>query len=138
MIGGVTLEGPKGGRLFTQVQKRAFTSAEVIVFLKHLLWLIKGKVIVVWDGASIHRSQEVRDYLADGADKRLHLVRLPAYSPELNPAEGVWNLMKHSDLKNVCCRDLVQLQGLLKSAALRLANRPDLLHACIQQPGCYA
>jgi transposase len=31
--------------------------------------------------------------LAKGGAKRIHLERLPAYAPELNPQEGVWNLL---------------------------------------------
>jgi transposase len=92
---------------------------------------------VVWSGSCRYLAR-ISKVASTGGSKRQHLVRLPAYAPELNPAKGVWNLMKRGDLKNVCCRDLVQLRGLLKSAALRLANRPDLLHSCIQQPGCYA
>jgi len=39
-----------------------------------------------------HRG-EGKALLAAGAAKRLLLERLPAYAPELNPAEGVWNLL---------------------------------------------
>ncbi|HZC02484.1 MAG TPA: transposase [Gammaproteobacteria bacterium] len=38
----------------------------------------------------MHRSQVIRDFLANGAAQRLHLERLPAYAPELNPGEGLW------------------------------------------------
>ena len=55
---------------------------------------IAGSLLVIWDGAPIHRCQAVKDYLARGAAKRIHLEQLPAYAPELNPQEGVWNLLK--------------------------------------------
>jgi len=35
-----------------------------------------------------------KTFCARGAAKRLHLERLPGYAPELNPQEGVWNLLK--------------------------------------------
>ncbi len=35
--------------------------------------------------------------LCRGAAKRLHLERLPGYAPELNPQEGVWNLLKRRE-----------------------------------------
>jgi transposase len=47
-------------------------------------------MVVIWDGASIHRSQAIKEFLTNGAAHRLHLGRLPAYAPELNPGEGLW------------------------------------------------
>jgi len=29
-------------------------------------------------------------FLANGAAKQIHLERLPAYAPDLNPDEGTW------------------------------------------------
>ncbi|WP_428668402.1 transposase [Runella sp.] len=37
----------------------------------------------LWDGATIHRSQAVKDFLTHKKG-RVHLVTLPGYSPELN------------------------------------------------------
>jgi transposase len=38
----------------------------------------------------------VKDFLADGRSDEIHLERFPAYAPELNPDEGVWQHLKHS------------------------------------------
>jgi len=73
--GGVTADR----RLFTHSQEQAFTGATVVAFLRQLLRQSRGKLLVVWDGATIHRCQEVKDFLAGGAAARLHLERLPAY-----------------------------------------------------------
>ena len=45
-------------------------------------WQEQGIKAIVWDGASSHRSEVVRKV-------GVPLVRLPAYSPELNPAERI-------------------------------------------------
>ena len=119
VIGGVTADG----RLFTHIQDAAFTGETVVAFLRQLLRQLPGKVVVVWDGASIHRCQEVKDFLATGAAKRLQLERLPAYAPELNPAEGVWNLLKRKELKNRCCQDLGELRWELCMSVKVLAAR---------------
>jgi hypothetical protein len=63
----------------------------VIGFLRQLLRQIPGQVLVIWDGSPIHTGQPIKDYLAAGAAKRLHLERLPGYAPDLNPAEGIGN-----------------------------------------------
>ena len=131
VIGGVTADG----RLFTHIQDAAFTGETVVAFLRQLLRQIPGKLLVVWDGASIHRCQEVKDFLATGAAKRLQLERLPAYAPELNPAEGVWNLLKRRELKNRCCQDLGELRWELGLAIRRLQRRRHLIRACFAQCG---
>jgi transposase len=57
---------------------------------------VHGAVLVIWDGAPIHRGQPVKDFLRTGAAKRLHLEQLPGYAPELNPDEGIGNYLKRA------------------------------------------
>lgn len=63
----------------------------------------------IWaDGAAIHRSQAVKEWLHNKPG-RVHLERLPAYSPMLNPVELVWSQLKRA-LKNQVFTDLGSLQ----------------------------
>jgi DDE superfamily endonuclease len=78
-------------------------------FLKHLMHQIPGKQLVIWDGSPMHRSREVKDFLASGASLRLQLEQLPGYAAELNPDEGIWKHLKCVELKNLCCQSLAQL-----------------------------
>jgi hypothetical protein len=66
----------------------------------------------------------VKNFLAQGAAQRLHLGALPAYAPELNPAEGLWHTLKRVELRNVCCRDLADLRGQVRLATARLRHQP--------------
>lgn len=50
------------------------------------------------NGASIHSCEAVKAFLRERPG-RVHLERLPGYSPELNPTELVWSQIKRS-LKN--------------------------------------
>ena len=131
-IGGMTPDG----RLFMQMQDRAYKAADVIRFLRLLLRKISGKLLVIWDGSPIHRAKEIRAFLKGGAAKRLHLERLPGYAPELNPQEGVWNLLKRRELKNVCCRDVPQVAEELRRAKERLRHRREVLRQCFTHAGC--
>lgn len=115
-IGAITPQG----RIFMQTQRRSYKSHDVIGFLKQLLRTIPGKLLIIWDGASIHRSQMIKDFLAQEGAARLHLEHLPAYAPDLNLQEGVWNLLKRRELKNVCCQTLQQLDDALLLAKARL------------------
>ena len=60
-IGGITPEG----RLFMQMQERAYCAEDVVAFLRLLLRKIPGKLLVIWDGASIHRAK-VRKRVSGG------------------------------------------------------------------------
>src|SRR5258706_5475429 len=66
-IGGLT----PTGRLFLQTHAQAYHSPAVVRFLRVLLRTIRGKVLVIWDGAPIHRGQPINDFLTRGAAKRL-------------------------------------------------------------------
>lgn len=118
------------GELYLEMRKTAFDSAAVIAFLEQLLQLIEGKLLIIWDGAMIHRSQAIKSFLADGAAKRIRLERLPAYAPDLNPDEGIWHYLKHVELKNVCCKDLSHLDYELSAAVQRLSAKPEVIAAC--------
>lgn len=128
-ISGLTLDG----RLLVQIRERAFRGPEVVAFLRHLLRQIPGPLLVIWDGASIHRAQPVKHFLARGAAARLQLEQLPGYAPELNPDEGIWNYLKHVELRNLCCADLAELTLELGLAVKRLRHKRHVLRGCIAE-----
>jgi transposase len=117
------------GWLFTMTRDDSMNGLDSVHFLKHLLWQTKSKLLVIWDGSPIHRNHCVKDYLANGATKHIHLERLPAYAPDLNPDEGVWDHLKYVELRNMCCLDLNHLHRELNLAILRLRHKPDLIQA---------
>ena len=53
------------------------------------------EVIVIWDGAGFHRSWEVKGI------EGVRFVRLPAYSPELNPVERLIEELRKSTANKV-------------------------------------
>lgn len=125
-IGGITPQG----RLFMQMQERAYKAEDVIRFLQMLLRKIPGNLLIIWDGSPIHRADVIKQFLATPMGKRVHLERLPGYAPELNPQELVWNLLKRRELKNRCCQDLAQLGQELIRAKERLRHREAILQHC--------
>jgi len=125
-IGGITPQG----RIFMQMQERAYCAEDVVAFLRLLLRKIPGKLLVIWDGASIHRAKVIKEFLAAGAARRLHLERLPGYAPDLNPQEGVWNLLKRREMKNLCCQHLSEVRQALVRAKERLRHRRTILQSC--------
>lgn len=74
--------------LYTRFQQDSFTAMDVANFLRMLLRHLRGHVILLWDGAPIHKGQPFRKL--QERFPRLDFERLPAYAPELNPAEWIW------------------------------------------------
>jgi transposase len=104
--------------------------AEVAVFLHHLLRQIRGHLIVLLDNAKIHRADPVQALLT--LTRRLHLVPFPAYAPELNPDEAVWNHLKHV-LANGRPDTKAELMDVLAEEICRLGASQPRLRACIHQ-----
>jgi transposase len=117
------------------VREAAFHGEEVVDFLRHLLRHLAGKLLIIWDGSPIHRSQVVKQFLREGAAGRIHLEQLPGYAPDLNADEGIWNYLKQVELRNVCCRDLSHLKRELRLAVTRLRHKRHIIHGCIRQAG---
>jgi putative transposase len=78
---------PKRRRLALSLHLRTrnLTGLDVRAFLRHLLRHLRGPVVLLWDRGPIHRRREVTQWIT--AHPRLHVEELPAYAPELNPAE---------------------------------------------------
>ena len=77
------------GKLYLHLQENALDGHDALHFLCHLLRHIPGKLLILWDGATIHYNQAVRRLLATDKNQDLWLERVPAYAPELNPDEGI-------------------------------------------------
>lgn len=121
------------GRLFSQTQQRAFNSADLIRFLRHLLQHISGKLLVIWDGLPAHRSRAIKAFLSAGAAQRIHLERLPGYAPDLNPTEGIWQYLKYVELKNLCTHTLLELRLELRKAIVRLRRKTAIVCSCFDR-----
>jgi len=93
MMSGVT----PAGQLATMLRPRSMTGVDRIAFLRHLGWYFGCKLLALWDWASIHRAEEVNIFMDHGGSDHIHLEEFPAYAPDLNPDEGVWNHLKNRD-----------------------------------------
>jgi len=125
------------GDLYLHVREQAFDSVGIIGFLDQLKEQITEQIVIVWDGAPIHRSKIVKQYLAEGAAAHMRLERLPGYAPELNPDEGIWQYLKHVEMKNLCCEDMPRLKRELAAAEQRLRQKPDIITACFERVGYF-
>ena len=59
-----------------------------------------GKIVMILDNARIHHAKLIQPFLKAN-QKRIQLVFLPPYSPQLNLVEGLWKWMKEAVSNNV-------------------------------------
>jgi transposase len=108
--------------LYLHLYPDNLTHVEVAIFLRHLLRHLRGHVVLVWDRGPIHHRRR--------RHRRLHLVELPGYAPELNPDEGVWAYAKRA-LANGRPRSVHDLFRDLTRVTRTVRQRPTLLRAFI-------
>lgn len=102
------------GKLRFMVVKGTMTGAKFVVFLKRLLHGAKRPVFLIVDGHGVHRSAEVKKFVASTMGN-LKIFFLPPYSPELNPDELVWNDLK----SNAVGRRALRQRGDLRRNVLK-------------------
>ena len=125
----------ESGDLVYTVQKKPFNSKGITIFLEQLLRKIAGKILVIWDGASIHHSAETKKWLTTYKEaSRLHLVRQPRYSPEFNADEQVWNYLKNSVLKNTNIQNVKELKSRIVAGMEDLKKEPERIKSFFRHP----
>jgi transposase len=67
------------------------------------------RVVMVTDGATAHRATSLT------VPERITLVRLPPYTPELNPTERLWTMVR----EGIANQDFSTLDGLEQSVCTR-------------------
>jgi transposase len=114
------------GRLVFRLYDKRITSVEVIEFLRQLLREHPRRhVVVVMDQAPPHTSKQTAAFI--GGQRRLHVFHLPAYSPDWNPDEKVWNHLKHQELKGHQAKTKGEIKQLAECKLASMAQNPELL-----------
>jgi transposase len=131
MMSGITPHG----QLYTLTRNRPLTGWESILFLCHLRREIGADLLGIWDGSPIHRSTEVKSFLKQGGAQFVRLEQFPPYAPDLNPDERVWQHLKHVELRNLCCDDLVHLSSEIKLAVNCVRRKPTLIQSFFEGAG---
>jgi transposase len=94
---------------------------------------LTGSLVWVWDNLNIHLAPELAGFAR--ADKEwLRVYRLPAYAPELNPAEGIWPLLKRA-MANFAAAGLDGLVRIIKRKLKKIQYRPHLIDGCLAAAG---
>ncbi|MEV0136707.1 transposase [Dactylosporangium sp. NPDC050688] len=111
---------------------RSFAETDYIHLLDAAHQQLGGPIVLCWDNLNTHVSAAMRQLIA--ARDWLHVIRLPAYAPDLNPTEGVWSHLKRS-IGNLAISGAGQLQATIKHRLKSIQYRPDLIDGFLAHTG---
>jgi hypothetical protein len=94
------------------------------IFLAHTEQTFAGDFcLMLLDGAGWHRAKELR------VPETIRLIPLPAYSPELNPVEHIWEYLRENIFKNFTMESLDEVIDHLSDGLKFLSQRPEIVRS---------
>jgi transposase len=112
------------GKIYKRHCEGSVNSENLIHALEHVQQHIPGKIILIWDRASMHLSKATQAYLQGHPE--ILVEELPAYAPQLNPEEYCHGNVKQRR-KNARPASEAEIRTMLDRGFARLRRRPDLL-----------
>ncbi|MFK4473572.1 transposase [Paenibacillus sp. RC73] len=109
-----------------QVHHYEVEQANVAAWIRFLTMLLEayptGKIVLILDNSRIHHARALQPFLQK--HRRLELVFLPPYSPDLNLMEGVWKWLKSDVINNVFFKKFYQIRLHVTKFMNRLNKHP--------------
>lgn len=122
MISAITNKGALAFMVFTG----KFQTAVFVEFMRRLLLQVNGGITLIVDGHPVHRSRQARQFVDENA-KRLRLIRLPGYCPELNPDELLNQDVKTNGLGKSRPRNRSEMLATVRSHLYRRQKQPQVV-----------
>jgi transposase len=116
-----------GKFMFHRAEK--FNAESFFLFLRDLRCIScrsGRKVVVVLDNAKYHHAK-LHEVWRNKSSSGFSLNFLPPYSPELNPIERVWKLVRRLATHDRYFSDLIQLAGAVESRFSRWRHGNEIL-----------
>jgi transposase len=121
------------GELRWMVVDGAVKAPDLVRFLQRLIRDARRRILLILDRLKVHRARLTRDWLAEHrAEIAVHY--LPAYSPDLNPDEGVNADLKQAVPRKAPARSQQQLKRAVASHMRSLSKRPKRIRSIFQNP----
>ena len=107
-------------------------SGHAIAFLKQLLHLVRGQIVLVWDNHKIHICPQTQEFIQK--HRRLRVYCFPTCAPELNPVEYVWTQVSEHNA-SFAPHDMQELCSRTRSGISRTRSSHRRLMACLTSSG---
>lgn len=126
----ISAVSPRGDFRFMVVEG-GVNSATFVEFLKRLMTGSKKKVFLIVDGYPAHKSKKAKEYVAS-LNGKLELFYLPPYSPELNPDELAWNVLKNGIVGRSTAKSKEELKSKVISGLRKIQKSPETVRSFFQ------
>lgn len=113
-------------------ERRSFAETDYAALLDAAHQQLGAPIMLVWDNLNTHISAAMGALIT--ARDWLHVIRLPAYAPDLNPTEHVRSHLKRS-LGNLAVHGIDHLTKIVKNRLKRIQYRPELTDAFFTHTG---
>ena len=105
-------------------EPKGFREPDFVALLDATHQQLGTPIMLIWDNLGGHTSTAMRALIDSRAC--LHVYQMPAYAPELNPAEGVWSSLKRG-LANLVPGTITDLNRLVKTRLKQMQYVPGLI-----------
>lgn len=132
---GVKLTGVidyESGTVYVE-ENEEFNAQIFIDFLENVLKRYpKGKIVMVLDNSKVHHAKLIDQFLE--GNKRLRLMFLPPYSPDLNIIEGLWGWLKDSCINNIFFSKIQEIKRAVRKFIVWVNDNPQTVidRLCVQ------
>ena len=117
--------------LYFDIVDHNIVTDDFVEFVAHLLSRLGRSITLVLDRWQVHKSGVRR--LQRRFGRRVVVEWLPAYAPELNPDEQVWNHTKYADLANFIPDDVLHLGKSVATSLRETRTNQTLLKSFFKQ-----
>jgi len=117
---------------FMYITEKVFNAETYLSFLEHLARCYRRRgAILVQDNASYHKDKDVWAWFRKNRHW-LEVHQLPPYSPELNPAERLWQHTRKKGTHNRYFATLDELTATLTRVFGEIQTTPDIIRSYLQ------
>lgn len=96
----------------------------MFVFLKEVAKRHRDSYLfLIMDGASCHGSAKLV------VPANMEILKLPPYSPDLNPQENLWDEVREKFFRNTVFKDMQAVEKRLVEALLHLEDHPEKIRS---------
>ena len=129
------VDSPKGATKATGKSKTRRLQEAFAAHLRHVARMYPAgrhrRVVLLIDNAPWHAGEPIRQALAD--HPHLELKRLPSYSPQLNPIERFWKVLRRRATHNRLFETLADLRRSLRSSLSYFQTMRDRVRTLVNR-----
>ena len=116
---------PKDGTSFSMILPYADTDMMLLFLCEFTAYFRACRIVMVLDGAAWHKGQALHTF------DNLRLLYQPPNSPEVNPAEHLWDHLRENYCGNRYWESLDDLEQALNMALEEVTCKPDELQPIV-------